>query len=419
LISAPESVSKNWQVLFVMRSDTLLRVILFLGLIALTLYQLRVAVVAQTAYSNIAASKAIRKYQNEPRLLVEYGKEELFQGDYEDARKWLQKALRANPVYIPAWIALAELENDTGNTARALDILEYLDRLMQDVLRWHWEKAMLAYLLGREDMLKADLSWLLQQENLSWQTKKKVLDFIFSLWPEPAELDEKMGKENRLSLFLRAVQIEHIDTASFLWSEVDRSRLDVDDILQYINLLIKSEKIQEAASIWREYYPTDNLLYNGKFALPLVKGGFGWRIWQPEGFKVEAQNQGEKKTALHIRFNGEINVPFRHVRQLIPLSAGQSFLLTGELRSKELTTDQRPFIEVAGRDCSLQSATEMVEPDQDWSPFSLSFTVPDECDQGVEVRLRRRSSDKIDSLISGDLWVTNLSLRKALPPTLQ
>ncbi|MCI5217708.1 MAG: hypothetical protein D3914_00585, partial [Candidatus Electrothrix sp. LOE2] len=261
MISAPESVPKNWQVLFVMRSDTLLRIILFLGLIALTLYQLRVAVVAQTAYSNIAASKAIRKYQNEPRLLVEYGKEELFQGDYEDARKWLQKALRANPVYIPAWIALAELENDTGNTARALDILEYLDRLMQGVLRWHWEKAMLAYLLGREDMLKTDLSWLLQQENLSWQTKKKVLDFIFSLWPEPAELDEKMGKENRLSLFLRAVQIEHIDTASFLWSEVDRSRLDVDDILQYINLLIKSEKIQEAASIWREYYPTDNLLY--------------------------------------------------------------------------------------------------------------------------------------------------------------
>lgn len=401
-----------------MRSDTLLRVILFLGLIALTLYQLRVALVAQTAYSNIATSKAIRKYQNEPRLLVAYSKEELFQGDYEDARKWLQKALRANPVYIPAWIALAELENDTGNTACALDILEYLDRLMQNVLRWRWEKAMLAYLLGREDMLKADLSWLLQQENLTWQTRKKVLDFTFSLWPEPAELAKEMGKENRLPLFLRAVQIEHIDTASFLWSVVDRSQLDVDDILQYINLLIKSEKIQEAALIWKEYYPTDNLLYNGKFDRSLVKGGFGWRIWRPEGFEVEVQNQGEKKTALHIRFNGEKNIYFRHVRQRIPLSAGQSFILTGELRSKELTTDQRPFIEVAGRDCSLQSATEMVAPDQDWTPFSLSFTVPDACRQGVEIRLRRRPSNNIDNLISGDLWVTNLSLEKAPPSTL-
>ncbi|MGB5685987.1 MAG: hypothetical protein WBM35_09255 [Candidatus Electrothrix sp.] len=401
-----------------MRPYNLLRFILFLGLIALTLYQLRVTIVAQASYS-MATSKAIRELQSEPRLLVAYGKEEILQGNHKNARKWLQKALRANPVYIPAWLTLAELENDSGNTTRSLEILEYLDSLMQDVLRWRWEKAMLAYLLGREDILEADLSWLLQQENLSRQTKQKILKFAFILWSEPAELMKKMGKENYVSLFLHAVRMKNMEQAEFLWTEMDHTQLEKKQVLQYINLLINNQKSNTAALLWKEYYPADNLLYNGNFSTPLVKGGFGWRTWRSEEVEVEVQNQGEKKTALHLRFNGETNIHFRHVKQFVPLSAGQHVTLTGELQSKEMTTDQRPFIEIAGRDCSLQAATAMVEPNQDWTPFSLSFIVPEECQQGVEIRFSRLPSKKIDSLISGDLWVANLSLQNAPLPTLQ
>ncbi|MCI5122970.1 MAG: hypothetical protein D3925_00465 [Candidatus Electrothrix sp. AR5] len=402
-----------------MRPYTLLRFILFLGLIALTLYQLRVAIIAQTAYSNIATNKAIRKYQSEPRLLVEYGKEEIFNGDHDAAKKWLLKALRSNPVYIPAWITLAELENDTGNTTRSLEILEYLNLLTEDVLRWRWEKTMLAYLLGKEDILKSDLSWLLQQKNLSVQTRKKVLNFAFSLWPEPAELVQKMGAENREALFFYAVRVNELDTADFLWEKIDSTQLDAKKILRYINLLRDNKKINKAALLWREYYPYDNLLYNGMFSLPLVNDGFGWLLGPIEGAKAEVVTPPMDKSSLHVFFNGEKNILFYHVWQIVPLSAGKRFTLTGELRSKEITTDQRPFIEIAGRDCSLQSSTEMVEPDQDWTPFSLTFTLPDECRQGVVVRLRRFPSKKIDSLISGDLWITNLSLQNVPPLTLQ
>lgn len=396
-----------------MRYYNILRFFFFLGLIVLTLCQLRIALIAQTAYSNISTNKAVREYQNEPRLLVEYSKEDMLLGKYENARKCLQKALRSNPVYVPAWISLAELENDIGNTARALEILEYIDHLMKDVLRWRWEKAMLAYLLGREDILTTDLSWLLQQENLSGQTRKKVLDFAFSLWSEPTELTRKMGKKNEVPLFLRAVQKQYVDTASFLWTLLDRSQLDAGEILKYINLLIKKERVKDAEVIWKEYYPVDKILYNGDFSRPLVKGGFAWQVWRLEGAEAEAQNQDTEKTALHVHFNGKHNINFYHINQIVPLSPGQHFTLTGELRSQRLTTDQRPFIEIIGRNCSrsLYAKTEMVEANQDWSFFSLNFTVPDECRQGVQIRLRRRPSKKIDSLISGDLWLTNLSLQ--------
>ncbi|MCI5134501.1 MAG: hypothetical protein D3920_05365 [Candidatus Electrothrix sp. AW2] len=397
------------------------RIALFLGLIAITLYQLRVAFIAQTVYSDIATKKEVRKYQNDPLLLVAYGKEESALGHHEKARKWFQKALYANPVYIPAWLNLAELENDVGNINRSLEILNYLDDLMQGVLRWRWEKAMLAYLLGREEMLQDDLSWLLQQKNLTRQTKQKVLNFVFSLWPEPAELVKKMGKENSTSLFVHAVRMKNIDTASFLWTVTDHTLLEKKQVLQYINLLINKQEINKAALLWQKYYPNypnNNLLYNGNFSLPLLQGGFGWRIWERMLKKqgIEATTEG---SALHLHFTGKQNINLYHIEQIIPLSAGRTFKLTGEMRSKNLTTDQRPFLQLIGRKCSMRFVTEMVKSNQDWTQFSLHFTVPTKCNQGVELRLCRLPSKKIDSLISGDFWITNLSLQNVSASTFQ
>ncbi|MCI5142042.1 MAG: hypothetical protein D3909_10045, partial [Candidatus Electrothrix sp. ATG1] len=328
---------------------------------------------------------------------------------------------RVNPVYIPAWIALAELENDVGHLTRSVEILEYLEHIMLGVVRWRWEKAMLAYLLGREDIFKADLAWLLQQESLSGQTRNNILNFAFSLWQDPSELVKEMGKENTVSLFLHALHSKNIDTAMFLWSRADLAELDKQRVLPYIDLLIRNQRVDEAAVIWQQYYPSDTLLYNGNFSLPLVKGGFGWRAWprilHDEGIDLVVLNQGAEKSALHIHFNGKNNIRLSYqIKQIIPLPPGQSFTLTGEMRSKELTTDQRPFFEVIGQpsvdECSMWYGTEMVGENQDWTPFTLSFTVPDECNQGVLLRLRRRRSKKIDSLISGDLWLTNLSIQK-------
>jgi tetratricopeptide (TPR) repeat protein len=392
------------------------RIILFIGLIGLALFELRIATVAQTAYSNISASKIIQKYQQDPRQLVAYGKQAMWTGDIEIAKKWLQRALRADPLYIPAWLALGELENDTGNAVRAVEILEYVDSLMRDVIRWRWDKAMLAYLLGRNDILTADLVWLLQQEKTSGQTRQKILKFAFSLWPEPTELLRNMGLENAFRLFQHAVRTKNIETASYFWSvrsEEEQAELETKQVLPYINLLITSKKVNEAALVWNKYFPSDTLLYNGNFSQPLVKGGFGWRNWKAEGAEVERPNQTiDPPTLLHIHFTGKNNINYYHTRQLLPLPPGQSFFtLSGELKSRGLTTDQTPFIEVVGRDCSMHFATEMVQTDQDWTLFKLPFTVPEECNQGIIVRVRRRPSRNIDNLISGDLWLTKFSLQ--------
>ena len=391
-----------------------LRIILFVGVIGLALFDLRIAVVAQSSYSGVSRSKAVRKYQQQPRLLVAYGKQAVLgSGDLQAAEHWYQRALLANPFYIPAWLALSELKNDEGDPVQASAILEYADGLTRNVARWRWDKAMLAYQLNRLDILATDLSWLLQQEKVSGKTKKKAVKLAFSLWPEPDLLLDKMGIENIAPLFRHAIWTKNLTASGYLWTTVDKTAPAAKDVLPYINLLINSKEITTAARIWNKYFPADTLLYNGNFSNPIVNSGFGWRIGKRKGVEVEYNSGKNTPLGLHLHFTGSDNVNYYAPRQFIALPPGQSYVLSGQMRSSGLTTDQKPFVEVVGINCSMQTArTDMVQADQDWTSFNLPFIVPKPCD-AVQVRIRRIPSNNLDNLIKGDLWLKDFSLRKS------
>ena len=398
-----------------MLTSTPLRIILFIGLLGLAVFELRLAVIAQSSFSGISPDRALRKYQQDPRLLVAYGRQDFLEnGGLEKAEHWYQKALLSNPFYIPAWLALAELKNDEGNADRALAILAYVDGLTREVARWRWDKAMLAYQLDQPDILTADLSWLLQQEKVSAKTKQKAVKLAFSLWPEPDQLLSKMGMENLEPLFRHAVRTKDLTTTDYLWPLVDKSAPEAKKVLPYINLLINSRRITAAARIWQKYFPADTLLYNGTFSEPVVNSGFGWRIGYRKKVAVSfSSNNGTPELYLH--FSGLDNINYAHTRQYVALPPGHNYSLSGKMRSKGISTDQKPFIEIAGVNCKMPIvSTDMVEEDQDWTPFTLTFTVPDAC-EAVQIRIRRKPSKNIDNLIKGDFRVKDLSLQETIP----
>ena len=403
-----------------MFTSILLRLTLFIALLGLALFELRIAVVAQTSFSGVTQSKAVRKYQQQPRFLVAYGRQAILEGgDLPFAEHWFQRALLANPLYIPAWLALSELRNDEGNSSNASAILEYVDGLMQDVSRWRWNKAMSAYQLDRHDILASDLAWLLQQEKVSGKTKQKAVKLAFSLWPEPEELLQKMSRENVGTLFQHAIRTKNQATAGYFWPLVDQAAPEAEQVLPYINLLISNKAITAAAHIWKKYYPTDTLLYNGNLLQPVVNSGFDWRIGKIDGVESEYQGKTDNSPGLHLHFTGNNNVNYSHARQYIALAPEHSYQLSGRMRSSGLTTDQKPYLEITGLYCSMQPAkTDMVEADQDWAPVSLAFTVPEQC-QGVQLRIRRNSSNNLDNLISGDLWLTDFLLQEMTGKTTQ
>ncbi len=396
-----------------MFTSILLRIILFIALLGLALFELRFAVVAQTSFSGVTRSKAVRKYQQQPRFLVAYGRQAILEsGDLPAAEHWFQRALLANPLYIPAWLALSELRNDEGDATQASAILEYVDELMLDVSRWRWNKAMLAYQLDRHDILAADLAWLLQQEKVSGKTRQKAVKLAFSLWPEPEELLHKIGRENIETLFRHAIRTNNSATAGYFWPLVDQAGPEAEQVLPYINLLINSKAITTAAQVWKKYFLVDTLLYNGSFSQPAVNSGFGWRIGKIDGVEAKYQGDPDNSTGLHLHFTGKNNINYSHTRQYIALVPERSYRLSWRMRSSSLTTDQKPYLEITGLYCPMKPAkTDMVEVNQDWTAVSLTFTVPEQC-QGVQLRIRRNSSNNLDNLISGDLWLTDFSLEE-------
>ncbi len=393
-----------------MFTSTSFRVFLFCCLLCIALLELRIAVVAQTAYSGVSRNKSIQKYQQQPRFLVAYGRQAILgSGQLKVAKQWYQKALIVNPHYIPAWIALSELYNDEGDSTSALTILEYIDGKMEDVVRWRWDKTMLAYQLNRLDILSTDLSWLLQQEKVSGKTKTKAVKLAFSLWPKPEDLLREMGRNNIDRLFLQAIRTKNLTTADYLWPTVDQANPETNKVLPYINLLIHNKEISNASLIWKKYYPTDSLIYNGTFSQSPVNSGFGWRFYKIAGAELVLPSS-QNKNEVHLKFNGTENINYYHIRQVVALSSEHSYELSGQIRSRGITTEQKPFIDVVGLHCSMVATqTNMVPADQEWTPFSLTFTVPEQC-EAVQIRVRRKPSTNIDNLINGDLWLSDFSM---------
>jgi hypothetical protein len=86
------------------------------------------------------------------------------------------------------------------------------------------------------------------------------------------------------------------------------------------------------------------------------------------------------------------------------------------MMGSNLTTDQRPFVDVTGLHCSMKAQqAQMVDENQDWAAFGLDFQVPETC-QAVQIRVRRKPSRNIDNLIQGDFWLKSVALQKIEEP---
>ena len=86
--------------------------------------------------------------------------------------------------------------------------------------------------------------------------------------------------------------------------------------------------------------------------------------------------------------------------------------LTTEVKSEGLTTNQRPYLEIAGFQCKMAAVrSEAVAESQPWTALTLPFEIPADC-QAVQVRVRRDPSDRLDNLLGGDLWLQKLAIKK-------
>lgn len=383
----------------------------FLGLIFCAVMQFRFALHEQNVVTGKSGGN-ISAFTRDPGLLTFSAKQKhLFEGDMDGSLSLLQKALIHNPFYVPAWLGLAELNNDKGDKQSATKIINYVHELTHDIKWWRWEKALTAYQLGRTELLPDELRFIIRE--IPGKNRNVALQLAFRLWEDPNDLLDKVGSENLLHLFNFSVRKKYHLKATFFWDTMqdEGTVCPEKNSLAFLNMLLGVGEISTAGDIWRKHFAPETLLYNGNFSTPFLRTAFGWRPTKHKGFVYSLEwNPKNNNKDLYYRFKGWDNLSFHHLYQIVPLKGGKEYRLAGEFKTHKLTTDQRPFLEVYGYKCKMDySQTKMVAAEQDWQEHSLRFIVPESCD-AVVVRLRRKESFQIDNKLSGKLWLSNLEI---------
>jgi len=397
--------------------SNIIRAALFMVLLVCGLMQLKISLFEQSKFSRPRPHSTLWRQQISPEYLTAAAHDlSLSQGRSDRVLRLLQRSLTLNPLYIPAWITLSELEVSQGKSSAARKILTYIDGLMVDVSRWRWQKTMLAYQLGEREILARDLDYAVAELP---QHRQQALDLAASLWPDAETRLEKIGAHNLLHLFRFSLHPERLQQALIYWPGVRGSQeLELRYKLRFIELLRQQGDFRHACGIWQEVLPTDSILYNGNFTTPPLQTAFGWRIGKVAGssWKLSAKAKNEN-SAFHLHFTGSENVNYHHLIQyFIPVtnkpvaSSDTAYTLTGEVSCEGLTTDQRPYFEVVGVNTrQLRARTPMFATAQTATRFSLKFIVPPGCQQ-VYVRLRRNKSNDINCRIAGNIWISNLKI---------
>jgi hypothetical protein len=155
-----------------------------------------------------------------------------------------------------------------------------------------------------------------------------------------------------------------------------------------------------------------NLVWNGSFEDEILGGGFDWRLAAGREFEFQPdlENPMDGLRSLKLTFGGS-NINFSHFSQIIPTLVPGSYQLGFYVKTHNLTTDQRPYVQIQGfPDPQGASArTDMFPESSPWKKYSIPFTVK-EGTQAVELLLRRQPSQKFDNEIRGVLWLDKFSV---------
>ena len=158
---------------------------------------------------------------------------------------------------------------------------------------------------------------------------------------------------------------------------------------------------------------------NAGFEKEMTGLGFNWRYTANSKDKWTIRRSMSRAFngthSLKIIFEGKENISFVHLYQIVPVDPLKTYRLTYAWQSKDISTDQGPFVEIYGYDCQgLYVKGPMILGTNDWKKQHIEFTVPGDCD-AVVIRLRRKASHRFDNKIAGTVWLDNFELEESRP----
>ncbi len=361
---------------------------------------------------SFTAEEAIR-LKNFPEAQYAYGMRTWIRGGAQKASKFFRQAVSEDPLYVDAWLRLAESETAFGHLEAARKILMFTDHLTSGVYRWQWHQMLLARDLGIDEIFLKNANDLLKHRKLTQDTLQ-LLDLHFD--SDTEKVMNVLQTENLVPYLKWLMRWEKVDGAGTVWQRIVKEGTpDSDVVSQYTHFLVEKKMVISARGIWNKFYGAEGIT-NAGFEKEITGRGFDWRYWEDKQANWEIRrvntSSSEDSNALRISFAGNENIAFHHLYQIVPVEPLQSYRLSYGWKSKWITTDQGPFVEIYGYDQKgLYHKGPMIAGTHLWHRETLEFTPPEKC-HAVIVRLRRLKSHRFDSKIAGTLWLDDFKLEK-------
>ena len=355
-----------------------------------------------------------RQLQNFPHARYEYGRQSWLRSDVQAAAAHFRAAVAHDPLFIDAWIELARAEQALGQGGQARRILGFVDGLTKNVRRWKWPQTLLANELGMETILVDNVNYLArhgQKQNdafyltdVYYKAHVKAVLAVLDDSSKPAYL-------NWLMRYRRTAD------AMTVWADLQQAHLYDDGLVsRYVHFLLHHDQITAAGRVWQGHTGTVGMT-NGGFEADSTRQGFDWRYPENSGDRWWlGRVTSEHHTGLHafkVRFEGRENLNFHHLYQVVAVLPDTAYRLSFNSRTRNLTTDQRPFVEVYGfKSKGLYRKSEMLPENRDWPLERIEFRTPPDC-HAVVVRLRRLASGRFDCKLQGTVWLDDFRLAES------
>jgi hypothetical protein len=204
------------------------------------------------------------------------------------------------------------------------------------------------------------------------------------------------------------------DAAAAAWTALQPWRPRAADLLRHIDFLLSMREIAAAERLWTEAYGPrgKGIVFDGGFEGEAVRAGFGWRLGEAEGVRVEVTREAAARDArgLSVEFLGG-NPTFGNVSQVVPVAGGRRYRLSALVATEGITSLSGPRLRVDAHVCPGMSPVETgdLRGTLAWQPITLDFRTPPDC-VSVFVRVVRRPTERLDRNISGRLLLDEVAL---------
>lgn len=338
------------------------------------------------------------------------------------ASQLLRGALRQNPADARAYVMLAWLREQAGETEAAQQLMERASTL--GPRQWGVQLDVAAFWLRQRHLERALESWniaLQMQGSLS----KKLFPVLLKIAEQPAlrqALFPLAGTATTWwpSFFVYAVaNANQLETLRALYQVQREGGATARERQAFLARLQREGHWVEAYFIWLNALDAEGLealgnLFNGRFERPLANEGFGWRFSQPRGVEIKTGStygiEGER--ALRIAFFGQ-RVRFHHLSQPLLLAPG-AYQLAGNIRLDKLETARglqwRVYCLAPNR--QQIAASERFVGASLWHRFNVSFEVPKENCTVQLLRLELLGHAPADFEAQGSAWFDSLTIRR-------